>query len=156
MLETGVRAPGFQLCGLEGETHSLEQLLAGGPALLAFFKVSCPVCQFTLPFLERLHHGGGGRLQIVGVSQDKAPGTRSFNAEFGVTFPTLLDSAAENYPASNAFGIHTVPTLFLVERDGSISLASAGFSRRDLEEIGRRTGVAPFLPGERIPDYKPG
>jgi peroxiredoxin len=144
---------------VDGQAQSLEAILARGPALLAFFKVSCPVCQFTFPFLERIHKGQGsedGRVQIIAISQDKAGATREFNQEYGVTFPTLLDESNTGYPVSNAFGIDTVPSLFLVEPDGSVSMSGRGFSKKDLETLGQRAGVAPFAPGEKVPENRPG
>ena len=51
----GRQAPPFELSSMEGKTHSLENLLAKGPVLAAIFKVSCPTCQYTFPFLERLY-----------------------------------------------------------------------------------------------------
>lgn len=155
MLGEGARAPEFRLSDLDGSAHTLSDILARGPALLAFFKVSCPVCQYTFPFLERLHLGASG-VQIFGVSQDQAGATRDFNEEQGVTFPTLLDDAGQGYPVSNAFGIQSVPALFLVEPDGSIFLSETGFSKRDLETLGGRVGVVPFRPGERVPEQRPG
>lgn len=133
----------------------MKDLLARGPVLLAFFKVSCPVCQYTFPFLQRLHESGNG-IAIIGVSQDKAAATREFNQEFGVAFPMLLDDGAAGYPVSNAFGIQTVPSLFLIEPDGAISLSANGFVKQDLEALGQRLGAAVFQAGERIPEYKPG
>ncbi len=154
MLGAGAKAPEFRLEDLDGRAHSLKEMLARGPVLLAFFKVSCPVCQYTFPYLERLHEAGGGAVQIVGVSQDKARDTRSYNEEFGVTFTTLLD--ASGYPASNAYGLTSVPSLFLVEQDGTISLSTTGFSKKDLEALGERLGVAAFQAGERVPEFRPG
>jgi peroxiredoxin len=95
-------------------------------------------------------------VQIIGISQDKSATTREFNEEFGVTFPTLLDEGAAGYPVSNAYGIQTVPTLFLIEPDGSISMSGTGFSKADLETLGHRVGVAPFRQGERVPEHRPG
>ena len=60
------------------------------------------------------------------------------------------------YPVSNAFRIATVPSLFLVEPDGSISKFSKGFVRQDLKAIGDRFGFVPFQPGEQIPEFRPG
>jgi len=159
MLEAGATAPDFQLQNAGGATSSLKEILARGPALLAFFKVSCPVCQYTLPFLERIYKAAGREaapVQIIGISQDQAASTRDFQREFGVTFPMLLDDSGRNYPVSNAFGIDTVPSLFLVEPDGKVSLSGAGFARGDLEAIGQRAGATPFVPGERVPDFRPG
>jgi peroxiredoxin len=152
MLEAGAEAPQFELQALEGGPRSLKEILARGPALLAFFKVSCPVCQMTWPYLEKLHRGG---LQVVGISQDKEAATREYNLEFGATFPTLLDDPKQ-YAVSNAFRIETVPSLFLVEPDGRIGAAVAGFSKRDLEAFGDSVGVKPFQAGERVPEFRPG
>ena len=47
-------APGFTLKSLDGKEYELTKLLEKGPVVAAFFKISCPVCQFTLPYLQRL------------------------------------------------------------------------------------------------------
>src|SRR6266568_3030560 len=119
LLDTGARAPEFRLPLLECGETDLRELIANGPILLVFFKITCPTCQLTLPFLERLHRPG--TLAMYGISQNDAEDTREFNQEFGVTFPALLDGEDGGFEASNAFGISTVPTMFLVERDGTIS-----------------------------------
>ena len=159
LLAAGAQAPEFELQDLGGAPQSLAAILGRGPALLAFFKVSCPVCQYTLPFLERIYQGAGrekGAVQIIGVSQDKPEATRQFNQEFGVTFPALVDDPAKGYVVSNAYGLSTVPSLVLIEPDGSVSLSGAGFTKRHLEALGHRMGVSPFRPGERVPDERPG
>lgn len=155
MLGSGVQAPSFELPDLDSKSRSLEEMMADGkPLLVVFFKVSCPVCQLVFPFLERM--AGAGELRFIAISQDDAAATRNFHQRFGVTFPTLLDSARAGYPASNAFQITNVPSLFLIEPDGAISLAISGFSRRDLETLGKRSGAQPFHPGEQVPEWKAG
>src|SRR5258708_3214532 len=123
--EAGSRAPSFKLKSMDGSTQSLEGILAKGPALFAFFKISCPVCQLALPYLERL--GGSSSLQIVAISQDDEAATSGFRQRFGITLPTLLDQSKEGYPASNAYGLTSVPSLFLVEKTGEIAFSSPGF-----------------------------
>jgi peroxiredoxin len=154
-LDAGDRAPDFELRTLSGASESLKGVLARGPALLAFFKVSCPVCQFTFPFLERIYQHGGP-VQFFGVSQDDLPATEEYNRRYGITFPTLLDEAGKGYPVSNAFGITTVPSLYLVEPDGTISWAVSGFSKQAVAALGERTGRAPFRPDEYVPEWQAG
>lgn len=156
--KTGVVAPQFTLRDMPGRERSLDELLRKGPILLAFFKVSCPTCQYAFPFLERLHKGlRGSAPAVVGISQDVSRKTEQFNREFGVTFPVLLDSEDANYPVSNAFGITHVPSLFLVEPDGRITLSSAGFAKADLEEIARRWGpLELFHRDEKIDAFRAG
>jgi peroxiredoxin len=153
MLSSESRAPQFTLKDLTGAPRTLADILSHGPVLLALYKISCPVCQLTLPFLDRI---AGGKLQIIAISQDDASGTRRFQEKFGVSVATLLDREEENYPVSNAFGISHVPSLFLVEPDGSISLASEGFVKADIETIAERAGVTPFRQDEKVPAWKAG
>lgn len=156
MLGTGEKAPEFELRDLNGQPFRLTDELARGPVLLAFFKADCPVCQFTFPFLERLHRNGSGAVRFFAVSQDGARDSEEFNRECGVSFPTLLDEGRKGYPVSNAFGISVVPSAFLIEPDGTISWVMESFRKRELEELGTRVGAAAFQPGERVPDYRPG
>jgi len=156
--KTGVSAPAFTLPDLSGQQRSLQDWLQRGPVVLAFFKISCPTCQYTFPFLERLHqqlHGASPR--IIGVSQDVRRKTEGFNRDYGVTFPVLLDSEDEDYAVSNAYGITHVPALFLIEPDGRIALTSVGFTKADLEEIARRLGpVTLFHRDEKVEAFRAG
>ncbi len=93
---------------------------------------------------------------MIGISQDDAVATLGFAKRFELTFPTLLDSSAEDYPASNAYGITSVPSLFVIEPDGTVSRSFAGFSKRDFEELGARAGVSPFGPDDHVPEWKAG
>ncbi len=53
-IQSGDKAPLFELRDAAGNEYSLAEALRKGPVIAAFFKISCPVCQFTFPFLERL------------------------------------------------------------------------------------------------------
>jgi peroxiredoxin len=161
-VKTGNVAPAFSLKDLNGKSYSLPSLLESGPVVAAFFKVSCPVCQFTFPFLERLfkRYGKEG-VTFLGISQDDAKATKKFAGEYGVTFPMALDE--KGYPASNAYGLTSVPTIVLIDTDGTTQIASMGFDRKGLEDIGsflaqrqKLPAAALFLPNEKIPEHKPG
>jgi len=152
----GSPAPSFQLKNLDGVERSLAEMLAAGPVIAAFYKISCPVCQFTFPFLERLHKGSGGDVQFNAVSQDNAADSRRFNQEYGVSFGTLLDEERAGYKASNAYGISKVPTVVLIEKDGTVSWSMEGFVKAELEALGRRVGINPFQPGEYVPEWTAG
>jgi peroxiredoxin len=154
LLDPGSRAPDFRLPQLNGGSTALQEILANGPALIAFFKTTCPVCQFTLPFLARIHKPG--TLPVYAISQDDARDTKEFNREFGIALPTLLDTERSGYPVSNAFGISSVPTAFLIDRGGAISRVIEGWSKRDIEWLGGLAGVEAIRPGDNVPEWKPG
>jgi len=161
-IENGSVAPDFSLKALDGKEYSLASLLARGPVVLAFFKISCPVCQFTFPFLQRISERFAGKsASVIGVSQDDARSTKEFNQEYGVKFPTLVDGSG--YPVSNAYGLTNVPTVFLIAPDGKVKANCMGFDKSALEQIAaelaqhERISASPlFRPDEIVPDYKPG
>ena len=155
-------APGFSLKSLDQKEYSLHTLLESGPVVAAFFKISCPVCQFTFPFLERLYKRYGlSGVTFLGISQDDANSTKKFATEYGVTFAIVRDE--DGYPVSNAYGLTNVPTIFLIEPDGKVKVSSMGFDKKDLETIAselaerRKISLTPlFRPDEVIPINKPG
>lgn len=157
-------APNFSLNSLDGKEFSLSAALQKGRVLLAFFKIGCPVCQFTFPFLERLYQRyKSPDVTIVGISQNGPEKTAAFNKEYGVTFPILLDLESKGYIVSNAYGLTMVPTLILVDTDGSVLVSSMGFVKTDLESIANQlverakdSKAALFLPSDSVPDVRPG
>ena len=154
LLEVGSRAPEFRLPRLAGGDISLAEIAAQGPALLAFFKISCPVCQLTFPFLERVHQAG--TLPVYGISQNDARGTRDFAARYRTTLPMLLDSEHSGFPVSNAYGISSVPTMFLIERYGSVAQTMLGWRKQEMAALGPAAGVSVIRPEDNVPEWKAG
>lgn len=162
-LTAGTQAPDISLSTLDGRKFDLHDALQRGPVVAAFFKVSCPVCQYTFPFLERLHKvHGDQKVTIVGVSQDDRRNTEAFLNEYGVTFTTLLDDP-NGYAVSNAYGLTNVPTVFLIGQDGEIEVSSVGWVKNEVEEINRKLAAiqksAPpilFKAGEDVRDFRAG
>ncbi|HLK53475.1 MAG TPA: TlpA disulfide reductase family protein [Candidatus Angelobacter sp.] len=163
-LEAGVNAPEIELQYLDGRKFSLKEARKNGPVVAVFFKVSCPVCQMGLPYLDRIFkaYGRSGKFTFLGVSQDNAADTQAFNRQFGVTFPVLLDPVGK-YPVSNAYGLTNVPTTFLISPEGEIEFTTVSWSKADVEQLNRRLAmltdqdaVQVFQPGEKVAEYKPG
>jgi peroxiredoxin len=162
-VQSGSRAALFSLPGLDGKELSLEETLDRGPVLLAFFKSSCPVCQFTLPFIERYHRFfRDTKADIWLVSQDDREETAEFMKVYDLTMPVLLDDT-RRYPVSNAYNIDHVPTTFLIGQAGDILHTSEGFHRQDLVQIARKLetltgkkGFVPFTEDDEVPSYRPG
>lgn len=162
-LATGKKAPEFELKTLDGKPFQLSNELTHGPVVLAFFKVSCPTCQYAFPFLERLYKAYGNKgATLVGISQNDAKDTAAFAREFGVTFPILLDDT-HKYPVSNAYGLTNVPTLFWIPPDGEIEVSSVGWVKADFEQINRKmaesgkaTPAPVFKAGEDVRDFRAG
>jgi peroxiredoxin len=161
-LTAGKSAPAISLKTTDGQRLSLADALKRGPVLAAFFKVNCPTCQFTMPFIERISAAYSGQnFTVMGISQNDAADSKDFMQHFGVKFPVLIDDSG--YPISNRYGLTNVPTLFLISSDGKIQSTSVGFTKADIQtiaaEAARANGKSAtplFKPGEVVPEHKPG
>ena len=162
-LTAGTQAPQFDLPTMNGSRFSLQDALSRGPVLAVFFKISCPVCQYALPYFQRIYQSYGDKsFSIVGISQNEKRDTSEFMKRYGITFPVLLDDT-KIFPVSNAYGLTNVPTAFWISEDGTIEISSVGWSRQEFEEmVGRAAsaaGTAPapvFRPTEQIADFRAG
>ena len=145
---------------MNGKQFSLREALARGPVWPAFFKISCPTCQYAFPFLQRIYQAHGNKnVTIVGISQNEKKDTATFLKQYGVTFPILLDDT-RTYPCLNAYGLTNVPSIFWIAPDGEIEISSVGWSRKDVEEFNQRaagvsgngaqTAVPPGRTGSRL------
>ncbi len=163
-LVTGKLAPDFTLPALDGKQVSLHELRQRGPVVLAFFKVTCPVCQYAFPMYERIaqaHEESG--VSFLGISQNKPADAKAFIRDYGVTFPVAIDDEANNFVVSNAYGLTNVPTLFYIEPSGEIEVSSVGWSKLDVEGVNAKlaalcsqTPNVLWQPGESIQEFLAG
>jgi peroxiredoxin len=163
-LPCGIQAPDFTLTTTTGKPAVLSDLLKRGPAVLAFFKISCPVCQYAFPFVERMWQVHKSEpVPFLGISQDSLSDTQSFIKQYGITFPVALDKAP-GYIVSNAYKLTNVPTIYLVDREGEIRVSSVGWARQDMEEMNLKLSMMNpaqeqfrvFKPGEDVAEFKAG
>jgi peroxiredoxin len=150
----------------EGASLSTADVVAKGhglPVLLAFFKTSCPICQLTWPYLQRIHEAYGGKaVHLVGVSQNDGGPSRAYYAEYGgATFDLLLDPEPA-FAASNAFEVDAVPHLVLLSPQSTILDVFAGWSKNRMVALGARFAAknVPFMavipPGDPVRDFAAG
>ena len=152
-------APEFSLPAFEGG----EGGLAGNDEktrLLVFYKFSCPTCQLSLPFLQKMYEAYGDKVPIIAIAQDDQEKTASFRNEYGITIPTLLDLPP--YPASRKFEIQSVPSLFLIGPNRKILYAGEGFVKQEflnladiLAQKSNRPQIDLFA-NAVVPEFKPG
>lgn len=149
----GVHAPDFELADILGKLHRLSDALSRGPVVLAFYKSSCPTCQFTFPYLQTIFAqvGKTAGWTLWGISEDDPEETEAFARQNGITFDLLIDEYP--YAVSAAYGLQFVPALFLIQPDGTISMSEYGFTKSGLNRI---AGFEFFTPKDRIPATRPG
>ena len=133
--------------------------LASAPTALFFYKTTCPVCRMAAPKAQAFNAAYPGR--IVGVGEDPPGKLASFAGEFGVEFGSVPDLPP--YPASDAYGIEVVPTLFVIDAGGAIVETVESWDRegwnRASETMAGLTGSA-YVPvsseEDGLPAFRPG
>jgi AhpC/TSA family len=125
--------------------------LAGRRSVL-FYKVTCPTCQLVAPVAERLYRADPDA--FVAVGQDPPDRIERFATELGTTFPTVAE--APPYPVSEAWGVRTVPTLFVVE-EGRVADVVESWDREGWNRATERlVGEAVSHQGDGLPPFRPG
>jgi len=163
-LSVGAQAPDFTLNGIDGREYSLATALEQGPLLAVFIQTACPVCDLTMPYLNRLaeaYDAEGWQLWVI--SQDDQQASQHYAQRFQPNFPLLVDDPSDGWAVSCAYDPPATPTLFLVGPDGRVQFSGQGFSKADLNAIAERIaghlGVQPAVVAERDdgnPDFRPG
>lgn len=161
-LKAGDPVVDFILPGLDEKTYDLRATRRAGVLVaFAFYKKTCGTCQYTFPYLQRLHtQYAGDRFQMWGIAQENAADAEAFAKQYGATFPQLID---ENLEVTEQYDLTTVPGIYLVDETDTILRQTGAFSKEELNTMARliaeRTGKA-YVPVVReedhAPDFKPG
>jgi thiol-disulfide isomerase/thioredoxin len=108
----------FTVRDLDGRAISSASL-RGKVTLINFWATWCGPCRAEIPDLVALQQKYKDTLQIIGISQDEAPGdvVRRFAAEHKVNYPIVMmtPELEKLFP-----GIVALPTSFVLDRDGRI------------------------------------
>lgn len=130
----GQRAPAVAGATLDGAPFDLASL-AGQPVVINFWGPSCVPCRDEFPLLgtKLTEHRADG-LTVVGVLTDDPPDTaRAFVADYGATWPTVIDPAKS---IKAAYGVAARPQTYFVDRSGVVrsiqigELTDADFERQ--------------------------
>jgi cytochrome c biogenesis protein CcmG/thiol:disulfide interchange protein DsbE len=109
---------------LDGQAFDLASL-RGHPVVINFWGPSCVPCRTEFPLLvaKAKEHAADG-LVIVGILTDDAPeGARSFVAQYGATWPTVIDPGGALKAAFHVIGR---PQSYFVDRSGILRSIQIG------------------------------
>jgi peroxiredoxin len=151
VIEPGAGAPSIHLADT-ATGESVADPWRAGPVVLAFFKVTCPVCQMAAPKVQALADAG---VRVVGVGEDPPAELQSYAGRYGQKVTTLTEAAP--YATSDAYGIDTVPTLFLVDSDGTVRDTVVSWDRDAWNRLAAAAGAPPVSDeNDGLPAFRPG
>jgi thiol-disulfide isomerase/thioredoxin len=131
-LKNSFPSPDFTLPLLDGGTIRLHDL--NGLTLLNFWATWCPPCREEIPSLEALYRRfRDAGLELVAVDiQENKDAVAAFIQQFGMSFPVALDATGE---VSMRYGIQSIPTTLLIDREGNIIASAIGGRDWDSPEM---------------------
>jgi peroxiredoxin len=126
-------APNFSLKDENGKTVQLSDY-RGKIVLLNFWATWCGPCKMEIPWFvefERKHKDQG--FAVVGISMDEDgwPAVKPFISHAGINYRVLMgdDSIAQLYG-----GVESLPTTFIIDREGKIAAVHLGLVSKSTYE----------------------
>lgn len=128
------KAPDFEL-PLVGSSKvvRLSSTAQAMPVVYSFWATWCGPCRMELPHLEELSKKYAGKAAFFGVNADDTPeAVLAFKKENNLTLPMLSDARRT---AARDYGVDSLPTLFIVDKQGRVRYSSQGYSEDTPSDI---------------------
>jgi peroxiredoxin len=115
---TSQSAPDFSLKDLSGKIFQLSRY-QGKPVLVIFVATWCPSCRSEIPHYKSIYNTYGNQgLEVAMVVIQESPKSLSrFASQNKLPFRVLSDQDGD---AAGLYGIHGIPAMVLIGKDGKI------------------------------------
>ena len=132
----GAKAPDFDLKAQHGGSRASLAAVAGKVVIVDFWATWCDPCKESFPHYQAMLDRHGGELAVIGVSVDEEPsGVANFGRQTGVSFPLAWD---DGQSVSRQYSPSTMPTSFVIDKNGIVRYVHAGFRSGDEAELEQR------------------
>jgi len=119
---------------LDGDPISLSDY-RGKVVVIDFWATWCPPCRKGIPdFVELQEKYGDDNFVILGVNLDQGapdkvlPMVRGFAEDYNINYPVLMHDMGI---VSAYGGIQSIPTTFVVDREGKVRQGVVGYRPKD-------------------------
>lgn len=114
----GKKAPDFTLKDINNRPFNLSSL-RGKVVILNFWATWCPPCRAEMPSLNNLYREFRNRgLEVVAISTDRSSSViEDYISKNPIDFTVLIDT---DNRVSRQFKVFSIPTTFLIDRNGTI------------------------------------
>ncbi|MGE7758523.1 TlpA family protein disulfide reductase [Peribacillus sp. NPDC097895] len=117
---TGVKAPPFTLKSLDGSNYVSIGGKSAKPIVLNFWASWCDACSVEALELRKLHEQYKDQIDFYGINvttEEQPENIKAFVTKNELKYSILLD---EHKHAADLYELHSLPTMFLIDKDGYI------------------------------------
>jgi len=135
--DEGEQAPAFSARSLNGDGSITLSSYRGKVVYLDFWASWCAPCQAALPALEELRKEfPADQFQVIAVNVDTDPEKAlRLLAKHKIGYPSAADPDGR---LPETFGLKTMPTSYLIDRQGVVRMVHPGFRSSDVEGLRAR------------------
>jgi thiol-disulfide isomerase/thioredoxin len=130
----GSQAPAWrELATVRGSVPKEMAELRGRVVVIDFWASWCVACRLAIPTLNDWHDRYGVRgLTVVGITTDSAELALEASVELGIDYAVAADLDGLT---SRAYRASAIPTLFVVDKQGTVRDVMVGYSSDRLAEV---------------------
>jgi len=136
------KAADFSLQALDGKTVSLADYRGNKKVVVSYWASWCGPCRMELPILAdfyKKHHKDSSDFEFLAISiDDDRAAAEAFANSAKLPFPVLLDLDSK---VANTYLVGSIPSLFVVDFNGTIIYGSTGFDQALEPHLATRLGI---------------
>lgn len=133
-LDEGDMAPDFLLPSLAGESTKSLSASHGKVRYIDFWASWCPPCRVSVPEIAALHEElGDDRFEVIAINVDeRVADAIAFLKRYPMPYEVLSDPQGR---IAAAWSLPGMPTSFVIDHEGRVTLVHVGFKRGDMKAI---------------------
>ena len=130
----GDMAPDFRLPSLAGEPIQSLSASHGKIRYVDFWASWCPPCRASVPEIAALHEElDGDRFEVIAINVDeRVADAIAFLERYPMPYDVLSDPQGR---VAAAWSLPGMPTSFVIDPEGRVTLVHVGFKRGDMKAI---------------------
>ena len=130
----GDMAPEFRLPSLASGSTTALSASHGKVRYIDFWASWCPPCRVSVPEIAALHEElGGNRFEVIAINVDeRVADAVAFLKRYPLDYEVLSDPQGT---AARAWSLPGMPTSFVIDPEGRVTLVHVGFKRGDMKAI---------------------
>jgi thiol-disulfide isomerase/thioredoxin len=129
-LQISIKDYNWQLVDVDNGPYNFEEA-KGEVVLLNFWATWCAPCVAEMPSLQNLYNDYGEKVTFLFVAQDKKQKVSTFIEKHGYNLPIYFS----NTKAPGLLTAKTIPTTYVIDKQGEIIVVETGVSDWNSNEI---------------------